>query len=451
MSVTKPLLQRALKNRHIQLMVLGGSIGTGLFLGLAEVVQLAGPAVIIGYAIGGAIAFLIARQLGEMIVHEPVSGSFGHFANKYWGEFPGFLAGWTYWFAWVLGAMVELTAIGIFIQFWWPEIPTWQSALVFFVLVNSANLLSVKYFGELEFWFALIKILAIIGMILFGAYLLISGAAGPEANVANLWRYGGFMPHGWHGLFLAMAIIMFSFAGLELIGVTAAEADQPEKIIPKAINQVAYRILIFYIGALLILFSLYPWTKIGAGGSPFVLIFSHLGSNFAANALNIVVLTAALSVCNSGVYTNSRMLLSLAKQGFAPTAFGQLSSQGIPVRAIALSAGLTFLVVVVNYILPTDALMILMSLIMSMLIISWAMISLSHLKFRAANQRTGAKVSFPVFWFPWTNYLCLAFLGLLLCAMWFNPVSRLATIFIPIWIILIWSFYRFIFERKIST
>ncbi|HBN2656776.1 TPA: amino acid permease [Citrobacter freundii] len=265
-------LKRGLKNRHIQLIALGGAIGTGLFLGSASVIQSAGPGIILGYAIAGFIAFLIMRQLGEMVVEEPVAGSFSHFAYKYWGSFAGFASGWNYWVLYVLVAMAELTAVGKYIQFWYPEIPTWASAAAFFVIINAINLTNVKVFGEMEFWFAIIKVIAVVAMIIFGGWLLFSGNGGPQASVSNLWNQGGFLPHGFTGLVMMMAIIMFSFGGLELVGITAAEADNPEQSIPKATNQVIYRILIFYVGSLAVLLSLMPWTRVTADTSPFVLI-----------------------------------------------------------------------------------------------------------------------------------------------------------------------------------
>ena len=336
-------LKRGLKNRHIQLIALGGAIGTGLFLGSASVIQSAGPGIILGYAIAGFIAFLIMRQLGEMVVEEPVAGSFSHFAYKYWGGFAGFASGWNYWVLYVLVAMAELTAVGKYIQFWWPEIPTWASAAVFFIAINAINLTNVKVFGEMEFWFAIIKVVAVVAMILFGGWLLFSGNGGPQATVRNLWDQGGFLPHGFYGLVMMMAIIMFSFGGLELVGITAAEADNPEQSIPKATNQVIYRILIFYVGSLAVLLSLLPWTRVTADTSPFVLIFHELGDTLVANALNVVVLTAALSVYNSCVYCNSRMLFGLAQQGNAPKALLSVDKRGVPVNTILVSALFTFL------------------------------------------------------------------------------------------------------------
>ncbi|AKJ41443.1 amino acid permease [Pragia fontium] len=430
-------LKRGLKNRHIQLIALGGAVGTGLFLGSAQTISMAGPSVILGYAIGGIIAFLIMRQLGEMITEEPVAGTFSHFSYKYWGPFAGFLSGWNYWMLFVLVSMAELTAVGLYVHYWWPDIPTWVSAAFFFVLINAINLTNVKIYGELEFWFAIIKVAAIIGMIAFGSYLLITGTGGPDASIDNLWSQGGFMPFGTEGLIMATAIIMFSFGGLELIGITAAEADNPEKTIPKAINQVLYRILIFYIGSLVVLLSLYPWTKVVEGGSPFVMIFHDLNSTVVATALNIVVLTAALSVYNSCVYSNSRMLYGLALQKNAPASLAKTNSRGVPVNAIIFSSTVAAIGIVINYLIPKEAINILMSLVVSSIVINWAMISLSHLKFRAAKDREGVTPKFKSILYPFSNYLCLLFLAGVLVIMYLTPGIRISVLLIPVWLVIL--------------
>ena len=444
-------LKRGLKNRHIQLIALGGAIGTGLFLGSAGVLKSAGPSMILGYAICGFIAFMIMRQLGEMIVEEPVAGSFSHFAHKYWGGFAGFLSGWNCWVLYILVGMSELTAVGKYVHYWWPEIPTWASAAVFFVMINAVNLANVKVFGEAEFWFAIIKVVAIVGMIALGSYLLVSGNGGPQAGVSNLWEHGGFFPNGIKGLVMALAIIMFSFGGLEMLGFTAAEADQPKTVIPKAINQVIYRILIFYIGALVVLLSLTPWDSLLASlnasgdaysGSPFVQVFSMLGSNTAAHILNFVVLTAALSVYNSGTYCNSRMLLGMAEQGDAPKALAQVDKRGVPVRAIAVSALVTFVAVVLNYLVPQNALELLMSLVVATLVINWAMISYSHLKFRQHMVRTHQTPLFKAFWYPYGNYLCLAFVVFILGIMLLIPGIQVSVYAIPVWLLVMWVCYN---------
>lgn len=430
-------LKRGLKNRHIQLIALGGAIGTGLFLGSASVIQSAGPGIILGYVIAGFIAFLIMRQLGEMVVEEPVAGSFSHFAYKYWGGFAGFASGWNYWVLYVLVAMAELTAVGKYVQFWWPDLPTWVCAAAFFVLINAINLTNVKVFGEMEFWFAIIKVVAVVAMILFGGWLLFSGSAGPQATVRNLWEQGGFLPHGMTGLVMMMAIIMFSFGGLELVGITAAEADNPEISIPKATNQVIYRILIFYVGSLAVLLSLMPWTRVTADTSPFVLIFHELGDSLVANALNIVILTAALSVYNSCVYCNSRMLFGLAQQGNAPKALLKVDHRGVPVTTILVSAIATALCVLINYLMPGEAFGLLMALVVSALVINWAMISLAHIKFRRAKNQQGVKARFPALFYPLGNWICLLFMAGILVIMAITPGMAISVWLIPVWVLIL--------------
>lgn len=462
-------LKRGLRNRHIQLIALGGAIGTGLFLGIGPAAVLAGPSVILGYAVAGFIAFLIMRQLGEMVVDEPVSGSFSHFAFKYWGSFAGFASGWNYWILYVLVSMAELTAIGVYVHFWWPEIPLWASSLFFFIMINAVNLTSVKVYGEAEFWFSIVKVVAIVAMILFGTYLLISGTGGETASITNLWNDGGFFPKGvledgatggFQGLLAAMALIMFAFGGLELIGITAAEAENPERNIPKATNQVIYRILIFYIGALIILFSLSPWREITEGSSPFVMVFDSLkGFDFTlfgktyyftdiiANALNIIVLTAALSVYNSCVYSNSRMLYGLAQQGNAPKFLNKLTRQHVPVRATLVSSAFVAVCILVNLIMPEEALGIMMSLVVSALIINWLMITYTHIKFRRAKDEQGKRTLFRAFGFPLTNYLCLVFLVGVLVIMWITGM-KVPVGLIPIWLTLLYVSYRLIKRKK---
>ncbi|MDC9606843.1 amino acid permease [Xenorhabdus griffiniae] len=441
-------LKRGLKNRHIQLIALGGAVGTGLFLGIAQTIKMAGPSVLLGYALGGFIAFLIMRQLGEMVVEEPVAGSFSHFAYKYWGNFAGFLSGWNYWAMFILVGMAELTAVGMYIQYWWPEIPTWVSAAIFFVLINLVNLINVRLYGETEFWFSIIKVSAIVGMIIFGGYLLISGKGGPQASITNLWQQGGFMPNGLSGLIMALAVIMFSFGGLEMVGITAAEAENPEKNIPKATNQVVYRILLFYIGSLAILLSLYPWEKVVEGGSPFVLIFHDLDNFWVANVLNVVVVTAALSVYNSGVYCNSRMLYGLAKQGNAPYALTKVNKRNVPVLSIGLSALATSIGVLINYVMPGKAFELLMALVVTTLVINWIMICFAHLKFRSAKDKEGVKTKFQALWYPFGNYLCLVFLAFILVIILMMPPIRISVILMPFWIGILWIGYLIVRSKK---
>ncbi|AYO54611.1 amino acid permease [Acinetobacter wuhouensis] len=428
-------LKHGLSNRHIQLIALGGSIGTGLFLGISQTIKLAGPSVILGYAIAGLIAFFMMRQLGEMVVEEPVSGSFSYFAYKYWNPFAGFMSGWNYWVLNVLVCMAELSAIGLYVQYWWPEIPTWVSALGFFILINVINLLHVKVFGEMEFLFSIIKIAAIIGMIGFGAWLLASGHAGETASLSNLWALGGFFPNGLTGLIMAMAIIMFSFGGIELVGIAAAETKDPTQTIPKAVNQIVYRVLLFYVLTIVVLLSLYPWNQIAEGGSPFVLIFDSLGSQGVATILNFVVLTAAISVYNGTSYGTSRMLLGLAEQGNAPKFLRKINQRGIPYAAILTSALVTLICVVLNYVFPEKAFKLLMSLVVSAIVINWMMLALTHLKFKQRMQDVKKVTLFPAIAYPMTNYICVIFMLCILMVMWMTPDMRIAVILIPFWLL----------------
>ena len=430
----QPQLKHGLSNRHIQLIALGGSIGTGLFLGISQTIKLAGPSVILGYALAGLIAFFMMRQLGEMVVEEPVSGSFSYFAYNFWSPFAGFMSGWNYWVLNVLVCMAELSAIGLYVQYWWPEIPTWISALGFFVLINTINLLHVKVFGETEFLFSMIKILAIIGMIGYGAWLLASGHGGAHASISNLWALGGFFPNGISGLIMAMAIIMFSFGGIELVGIAAAETKNPTTTIPKAVNQIVYRVLLFYVLTIIVLLSLFPWNQIAEGGSPFVLIFDSLGSQGVATVLNFVVLTAAISVYNGTSYGTSRMLLGLAEQGNAPQFLKKINQRGIPYAAILCSALVTLLCVVLNYIFPEKAFKLLMSLVVSAIVINWMMLALTHLKFKQRMLALQKSTLFPTLIYPISNYICIVFMLGILVVMWLTPDMRIAVMLIPLWI-----------------
>ena len=400
-------LKRGLKNRHLQMIALGTAVGTGLFYGSTATISMAGPAVTLSYLIGGIIVFFIMRMLGEMSVEEPVSGSFSYYANKYWGKFAGFLAGWNYWFLYIFVSMAELTAVSIYVAYWLPDLPQWISALICLVIITLINLITVSAYGEIEFWMALIKISAIIFMIILGSYFIFTDPDPFPENFSNLWEHGGFFPNGISGMFLAMVPVIFSFGGIELIGITAGEAENPEKTIPRAINQVIWRILIFYVGTMFVLMTLWAWNEVGTEASPFVQIFENVGFTGAANLLNFVVLTAAVSVYNSAIYSNSRMLYGLATSDNAPKFFEKLSSRKVPVNGILISSGITLLVVILNYLFPGKIFMYLMSIVTGAVIISWAMIIITHIKFR---KKIGRETKFKSILYPFTNYLCLAFI-----------------------------------------
>lgn len=438
-------LKRGLKSRHIQLIALGGAIGTGLFYGSASTIELVGPAVMLSYALGGLFIYLIMRSLGEMCVHEPVSGAFSTFAYKYWGELAGFVSGWNYWFCYIAVSMAEVTAVGIYVNFWFPDIPQWLSGLVMFIVVTCINLLGVKAFGEIEFWGAIIKVIAVIIMILFGLAIILFGVGngGVPTGFSNLFDHGGFLPNGISGLLLSLVVVTFAFGGTELIAITAGEAEKPDKTIPKAINQVLFRILIFYVGSMLVLVTLFPWNEVGTEGSPFVIIFERLGIPAAASILNFIVITATFSAYNSCLYSNSRMLFGLAEQGNAPKFLAKVAKNGIPTRTVLFSSGIVGIAVILNVYLPEQVFVIFMSVAILAIIINWIMVLITHLKFRKTltpEQVSNLKFKMP--FFPYLNYVTIGYLVMLIILMGFLPSYRLSLYMAPVWLSILVIAYK---------
>lgn len=468
-------LRKTLKNRHIQLISLGGAIGTGLFYGSGESISLAGPAIIIAYLIGGLAIFMIVRAMSEMSVEDPKSGAFSYYATRYWSKRAGFVSGWNYWMNYVLVSMVELSVVGTFVNFWFPAIPAWVSAAFFLVVITAANLMGVSKFGEFEFWFAIIKIAAIIAMIIGGLVVVVMAlptANGLRASFANWFTVGGgFLPNGlmrhgangqWTGLLMSLAVVMFSFGGTELIGITAGEASDPRRTIPKATNAIIWRILVFYILTLGVIMAVVPWNAIGkpnAQGmvvSPFVQIFDSVGVHAAAGILNFVCLTAVMSVYNSALYSNSRMLFSLARQGNAPKYLGRLSKGGVPYAGVLTSACIIALAVVVVFLWPQFAFNYLMSIATISAIINWSMIMVTEVLFRRAVARgegpgdlagkTGESaldaLRFKLPLARVTPWAVLAFLAMIVVLMCFSSSYRVAVIAGPIWLIVLLVAYQ---------
>lgn len=437
-------LQRGLEERHITLMSLGAAIGVGLFLGSATAIKLAGPGIILGYAFAGMIMFFIMRALGEMAIQKPVAGSFSQYARDYLGALPGFLTGWNYWFLWVVTCMAEITAAGIYMEYWFPEVPRWIWALAALVIMASVNFLNVKAYGELEFWFALIKIVTIIFMIVSGIGMIVFGIGngGIATGISNLWENGGILPNGITGVLMSLQMVMFAFLGIEMIGITAGEVKNPEKTLSRAIDTVFWRILIFYVGALFVIMSIYPWTEIGAQGSPFVLTFDKLGIPAAAGIINFVVLTAALSSCNGGIFSTARMLFNLAENDEAPKGLGKLNKNGVPSAAVLVTAGALLVGVVLNYLVPAKVFTWVTAISTFGAIWTWSMILLSQIKYRKGLtpvQLRGLKYKMPLF--PLTSYISLAFLLLVVGLMAFFPDTRIALIVGPLWLGILTAFY----------
>lgn len=434
---------RGLKDRHVQLIALGGAIGVGLFLGSGRAISQAGPGLIFAYAAAGAVIFFIMRALGELMLHRPVAGSFAVYAEEYVSPFAGFATGWSYWFMWVVTGMAEITAVGIYTHYWLPHIPQWIPALATLGVLFTVNLVAVKLFGELEFWFALIKILAIVALLVAGPLALVFGWGGEGAQVSNLWSHGGLFPTGVIGVVLALQMVMFAFQGVELLGVTAGEVEDPAHSLPKATNAVVWRILVFYIGALLVIMMLAPWTAFSAGESPFVMVFDRMGLPAAALVINFVVITAAASSCNSGIFSTGRMLYTLSHFGQAPKVFGKVNRNHVPAAGITASVLVMLLGVVLNYFIPEQVFVYVTSVALVGTIWTWGMIMVAHLGYRRAVARgEAAPVSFRMPGAPYTNWAVLAFLGMVTVFLGMDEGTRVALYVAPVWFALLGIGYR---------
>ncbi|MEH7346890.1 amino acid permease [Bacillus sp. JJ1532] len=437
-------LERGLKNRHVQLIAIGGAIGTGLFLGAGKSIHLTGPSILFAYMITGIVCFLIMRSLGELLLSNLKYHSFVDFVQDYLGNMAAFITGWTYWFCWISIAMADLTAVGLYFQYWFPSVPQWMPALIALVVLLVMNLATVKLFGELEFWFALIKIIAILALIVVGIFMIITGftSNAGTASLTNLWSHGGMFPNGLNGFILSFQMVVFAFVGIELVGLTAGETKDPEKVIPKAINSIPIRIIIFYIGALIVIMSVYPWNSINPMESPFVQVFVGLGITAAAGIVNFVVLTSAASAGNSAVFSTSRMLYSLGKDNNAPVPFTKLDSRKVPSNALIFSTGVILISVVLNYVMPEGVFTLITSVSTVCFIFIWGITVISHLKYRKTRPDLAKVNKFKLPLYPFSNYLILAFLAFVLVVLALAEDTRVALFVTPVWFIILVVIYK---------
>ncbi len=438
MTSSVPAGQRKLTGRHVQFIAIGGAVGAGLFLGSGAGIAVAGPAVLLSYAVAGVFVFLIARALGEMALGHPAPGSFVAYAEDYLGRGVGFVTGWSYWLVWVLVGVAELTAVGIFVRFWLPGLPQWVPALLAWGVLYLANRAPVRLFGELEFWMSLIKVVTIVMLIVSGLALVVFGEAG---SVQTLVAAGGFVPNGWLAVVNALPIALFAFGGIEMIGLAAAEAEDVARTLPRAINGVVWRILIFYVGSLFVVMLLMPWTLATSGQSPYVLAFEAIGLPAAAAIINAVVLTAVLSSCNSGMFATGRVLSSLAARGHAPRLFEKIDVRGRPLRAVSASAAAMLAGVGLNYLVPEQALSLVISIVAMLLLWTWAVITASHL----AHRRRIGRGRFAMPFYPASNYAVLAFIAFVAVSLAVDPASHGMTIVSLAWftiLTLVWMVKR---------
>ena len=434
-------LQRRLTNRHVQLIAIGGAIGTGLFMGSGKTISLAGPGVLLVYAIIGGVLFLVMRALGEVLLSNLEYKSFADVAHDLIGPWAGFFTGWTYYVCWLVTAVAEVIAITGYISFWWPDLPLWVAPVLTVTLLLGLNLTTVRAFGEIEFWFSIIKIVAIIALVVVGIVLVVirfTPPSGAQADIANLWRDGGMFPEKFHGFAAAFQIAVFSFVGTELIGTTAAEAKDPEVTLPKAINAIPVRIVIFYLGALAAIMSVTPWREVSPESSPFVSMFSLAGLGIAAGLVNFVVLTAAASSANSGIYSTSRMLFGLSWSEHAPRVFRTLTARSVPGPALLVTCAALLTSIPLMYVSTSImTAFIAVTTVASVLFIAvWCIIVVSYMRFRVLRPELHEASAFrlPGGWIAaWGSLAFFAFVTWTLTVE--EGETRLAVEVSPLWLV----------------
>ncbi|MFS7877595.1 MULTISPECIES: amino acid permease [Streptomyces] len=428
---------KSLKARHVNMIAIGGAIGTGLFLGAGGRLKDAGPSLALAYAVCGLFAFLVVRALGELVLHRPSSGAFVSYAREFLGEKGAFVAGWMYFLNWATTGVADITAVATYTHYWgmFTEIPQWAIALVALAVVLTVNLISVKIFGELEFWFAIIKVGALVVFMAIGIFLLVTReqVAGGSTGPSLITDHGGVFPHGMLPMLLVIQGVVFAYASVELVGVAAGETENPEKIMPKAINSIMWRVALFYVGSVVLLSMLLPSGSYSGDESPFVTVLSKIGVPAAGGVMNLVVLTAAMSSLNSGLYSTGRILRSMAMSGSAPKFTGVMSRTHVPYGGILLTAFFCVLGVGLNYVVPDKAFEIVLNFAAIGILSTWAIIMLCHLLFwRRARAGQVSRPGYRLPGSPYTEIVTLGFLASVLVLMWADGgPSRLTVMALP--------------------
>lgn len=442
LGMAQPELKRELADRHVQLIAIGGTIGTGLFLGSGKAIQQAGPSIMITYLLVGIAVFFVMRALGELLLSKAGYQSFTDIAEDYLGPRAAFITGWTYWFCWIMTAMADVIAVGVYVQYWF-DIPQWIPAVICLIILLGLNLLTVKNFGELEFWFALIKVITILALIGIGIILLIMGfkTDAGSVTITNLWKHGGVFPNGVTGFLFSFQMVVFAYVGVELVGVSAAETSNPEKNIPSAINKIPLRILFFYVGALFVLLCINPWTQLTASESPFVKTFSLVGIPLAAGIINFVVLTSAASACNSGMFSTSRILYNLSKNRQASPHFGKLNKNHVPGNSLFISTLVISAGALLSKLVPEQAFGIVTTISAICFIWVWGVVLVCHIKYKKTRPELQAKSKFKAPFTPAVNYAVLTLFAGILIIMLIAAETRPALLFTPLWFVLLFILY----------
>jgi L-asparagine transporter-like permease len=453
-------LRRTLSARRMTMIAIGGAIGTGLFLGSGFAISLAGPAVLLSYLLGALIALLLMGCLAEMTVAHPTSGSFGAYAEYYLGPLAGFLVRYAYWMSIVLGVGTEVTAIALYMHFWFPASPGWPWIVGFSAMLVLVNARSVNIFAAIEYWFSAIKVTAIVLFILLGAYLVLgvpgaaSGVMGtaavPGAGLRNYTAYGGFLPRGLWGAWTAVIVAVFSYLSIEMIAVAAGEAAQPEIAVTRAFRSTVVRLILFYLLTLALVLAIVPWTSAGVDESPFVKVMRVLQVPAAAGIFNFVILVAALSAMNSQLYITTRMMFSLSRAGYAPRRFGLLNRRGVPVQALLLSSLGIALATALSVVAPKSAFILMISISSFGAMFTWMMIFVTHYAFRRARLRSGAPLRFRLPGYPTTTLLGAALMAAVLLTTAFTTAFRLMLVFGLPFLAALVLLYRFWQRRGVT-
>ncbi|MGG3468684.1 amino acid permease [Neobacillus pocheonensis] len=441
-------LKRELKTGQLTMIAMGCAIGTGLFLGSGLAIQTAGPGVLVSYAIGAFIVLLLMGCLAEMTVAHPASGSFGVISEKYIHPMAGFLVRYSYWIANVLAVGVEVSAIAVYMKYWFPTVPGMVWILLFGAVLIYVNATSVNTFATFEYWFSMIKISAIVGFIILGAYVLFGTSDHPKIGAENFVNDGGFLPFGWNGVWIAIFISLFSFLGTELIAVTAGEAKDPDVAVPKALKATVFRLSTFYVLTLAIMLMIVPWKAAGVDKSPFVKVMEILNIPGASGIMNFIILTAALSAMNSQLYASTRMVFSLSRSNFAPAILGKLNKKGVPSTALAVSTLGIVVAAVVSALFPGTSYAFMMGISMFGALFTWLMVFVSHLFFRRTWEKSGGrKLPVRMMGFPYLTILGAVLLVSLMITTWFTDFKILLQFGVP-WLVFLCVAYFFFNKKK---
>src|SRR4051794_1686911 len=398
-------LQKGLRQRHMTMISLGGVIGAGLFVGSSAVMTETGPGSILSYAAAGLLVVLIMRMLGEMAVARPAQGSFMEYTRQALGERGGFVIGWLYWYFWAIVLAIEAVAGATILQNWLPGVPVWLMSLILMSVLTASNLVSVRNYGEFEFWFASIKVAAILVFICIGIGYLLGIGGGDSPGLSNLTAHGGFFPGGGITVLSGIVVVIFAFVGAEIVTIAAAESEQPEKAVAKATNAVVYRVLVFYVLSVALVVAIVPWNTTEVGNSPFIAALGNIGIPGAQDIMNAIVVTAVLSCLNSGIYTGSRMLFALSRRGYAPQALVRTNGRGVPVRAIALTVTIGFLSVILDALFPETVFLWLVSSSGAVALFCYLLIAVSELIMRRRLEREDPEsLTLKMWLFPWLTY-----------------------------------------------